>query len=148
MVETPVGYRCPECARGPRPVAYQTSTVLLAKAVLAGVLVGGVVGVIWGRFPAWQFYCALLLGFGVAEAMAWISRYRRGRELQLIGFGSVLLGIVVSKLVIAGRSEFLTLDLLLNHTTEPGVASAFQLELVPDLIFHAIPFLIVYIRFR
>lgn len=148
MVSTPVGFRCPDCARGPKPVQYQMSTTGLAKAVVSGVAVAFSVGVIWGLYPAWQFYLVLLLGFGVAEAMAWAANYKRGRELQLVAWGCVLLGIVVSKVVFAWDSPAWTIDMLLNDASQPGVLEAFRLRPIPDYLFLAIPFVITYIRFK
>lgn len=148
MVSTPVGFRCPDCARGPRPVAYQTSALMLVKAGVAGLLVAAAVGALWGKFPRWEFYCALLLGFGISESIAWITRYKRGRELQIIAMGCVLLGIVFSRVVMAWDSPFLTLDLLFNHPDAPGVREAFQLRVIPDFLFMAIPFGINWVRFK
>jgi hypothetical protein len=148
MIETPVGFRCPECARGPRSVVYTTSSTALVKATAIGVVVGCAVGVLWGVFPDWAFYCALLLGFGVAESMAWAANYKRGRELQVAAALCVLLGIIISRLTIAQRDPFLTVDMLLNNATDRGVARAFQLEIIPDVVFMGISFLIVIVRFR
>lgn len=148
MVSTPVGFRCPDCARGPRPVAYQTTGLLLVKAVVVGILVAAAAGALWGKFPRWEFYCALLLGFGISESIAWITRYKRGRELQIIAMGCVLLGIVFSRAVMAWDSPFLTLDLLFNHPDAPGVREAFQLRVIPDFLFMAIPFGINWVRFK
>jgi hypothetical protein len=148
MVSTPVGYRCPDCARGPKPTLYQTGSVQLVRATVLGVLVAAAVGALWGSFPAWGFYCALLLGFGVVESMAWAANYKRGRELQIAAIACIVLGLAVSRLTIAARSDFLTVDMLLNHTSERGVSDAFYLNVVPDVIFMGIPFLIAWIRFR
>ena len=148
MVATPVGYRCPDCARGPRPAIYQTSSGVLLKAIVTGIVIASAAGAIWGLIPNWQFYCALLLGFGGAEGIAWVTKYKRGRELRAIAMGCVLLGVVVSRVVIAWHSPFLNLDLLLNHLNAPGVRQAFQLRLIPDFLFMAIPFGITWIRFR
>jgi hypothetical protein len=148
MVASPVGYRCPDCARGPRPVIYQTSATGTAKSVVVGAVVATAVGVLWGFFPDWSFYCALLLGFAVAESMAWAANYKRGRELQIAALGCVALGIVVSRVVIAYDSPFLTLDMLLNDATQPGVARAFRLELIPDFLYFVISGAIVFVRFR
>lgn len=148
MVSTPVGFRCPDCARGPRPAIYQASGGVLVKAIVTGVVIAVAAGAIWGLFPRWQFYCALLLGFGVAEGIAWVTKYKRGPELRAVAMSCVLLGIVVSRLVIAWDSPFLTLDLLLNQPDAPGVREAFQLRFIPDFLFMAIPFGINWVRFR
>jgi hypothetical protein len=148
MVATPVGFRCPDCARGPKPVQYQTSTPMLAKAVVVGVLAAVVAGAVWGYFPQWEFYCVLLLGFGVAESIARVTRYKRGTELQVVAMSCVVLGLLVARVVMAWHEPFLNLDLLFNHASEPAVRRAFQLEFVPDFLFMAIPFVISYVRFK
>ncbi|HUG15389.1 MAG TPA: hypothetical protein VMM78_10255 [Thermomicrobiales bacterium] len=148
MVSSPVGYRCPDCARGPRPAIYQTTAAGMALAIAVGSLAAVGTGLLWGRFPEWQFYCALLLGFSVSESMSWAVKYKRGRELQVAAWACVFLGLVVSRLAMAWFSEMLTVDMLLNELDQPGVAQAFQLRLLPDVLFMGIPFLINYIRFR
>lgn len=148
MVASPVGYRCPECARGPKPAIYQTTATGMLAAVGLGIVAAVGSGLIWGRFPEWQFYCALLLGFTVAEGMAWATKYKKGRELQIAAWACVFLGLVVSRVAIAGFSDVLTVDMLLNDLSQPGVAEAFQLRLIPDILFMVIPFLINYIRFK
>lgn len=148
MVASPVGYRCPECARGPKPVHYQASASGLATALGVGVAFAVAAGLLWGRFPAWSFYSALLLGFGVAEGMAWAAKYKRGRELQIGAVVCVALGLVVSRLAIAGFDEQLTVDMLLNDAIDPFVASAFQIEFIPDFVSMGLAFLIVWVRFR
>jgi hypothetical protein len=129
-------------------VLYQTNTVMLVKAAVVGALAAIVAGGIWGYFPNWEFYCTLLLGFGVAESIAWVTRYKRGRELQIVAMSCVALGLVFVRLVMAWHEPFLNVDLLLNHASEPAVRRAFQLEFVPDFLFMAIPFVISYVRFK
>jgi len=148
MVSTPVGFRCPDCARGPKPVLYQTSASGITKAVVVGLLVAAGVGLLWGAFPEWRFYCTLLLGFGISESISKVTNYRRGRELMTIAMVCVGVGLVASRLAIAGFDDVLTLDMLLNEASNPAVANRFQIEFIPDVVFMAIPFAINYIRFR
>ncbi|MDI3339452.1 MAG: hypothetical protein QJR03_02850 [Sphaerobacter sp.] len=148
-VETPVGYRCPDCAAVRGLPTYQTGPSVLAKSVLTGAVVAVAVGALWGYFPSWQFYLALVLGFGVAESMSWAANHKRGRDLQVAAIGLVLLGLVVARVVIAQQNPFgLTLDDVLNHATDPAVAEVFQLRLIPDLLFAALALVIPYVRFR
>ncbi|MGH9173568.1 MAG: B-box zinc finger protein, partial [Vicinamibacterales bacterium] len=148
MVPTPIGYRCPDCARGPKPAIYQASPTGIATGAAMGVTIAALTGVFWGLFPAWEFYWTMLLGFGVSESIAWAARYKRGTELMVVAMSCVVFGIILARFVMAWDSPFLTVDMLLNQTTDPGVAEAFQLEFIPDFIFMAIPFVINYIRFR
>jgi hypothetical protein len=148
MVATPIGYRCPDCARGPTPAIYQASASGIATGAALGITIASLVGVFWGIFPDWEFYWTLVLGFGVSESISWAVKYKRGTELMVVAMACVVLGIILARVVMAWDSPFLTLDMLLNETTEPGVAEAFQLELIPDFLFMAIPFVINYIRFK
>jgi hypothetical protein len=104
-----------------------------------------VVGVIWGYLPTWGFYLSLALGFGVAEAMAWASRAKRGLDLQIVGMLMVVVGLVISRAVLAQR---LGIPWELINQMAPGVRQFLNLELVPDGIFAALSMLIVWLRFR
>src|SRR5262245_5211887 len=80
-VRTPVGLRCPECAGVRGLPTYSSGPAVLARAAGAGLAVAFGVGVIWGYLPDWGFYLSLALGFGVAEAMAYVSNAKRGIDL-------------------------------------------------------------------
>jgi putative flippase GtrA len=112
-IPTSVGLRCPECARGPVPVMYQADTAIVARAIVGGFGVAIVIGIAWGLLntlglglrPAydWGFWFSLLLGFGVAEAVSFLAKRRRGPTLQAIGIACVLLGFAISRVVIGVR---------------------------------------------
>jgi hypothetical protein len=147
-VETPVGFRCPDCAAVRGLPTYQTSGSALVKSIGIGVLAAIVVGVLWGYFPQWEFYLSLILGFGVAEGMAWGANYKRGSDLQIAAIACVVGGLILSRVVMAEHSHFFTLNDLLNHATNPVVSSYFQLRLLPDMLFAALAVAIPFIRFR
>ncbi|HET8522359.1 MAG TPA: hypothetical protein VFL82_03940 [Thermomicrobiales bacterium] len=144
-VRTPVGLRCPDCAGVRGLPTYRTDSSVLAKSALCGLGVAVVVGVIWGYLPTWGFYLSLALGFGVAEAMAWASRAKRGLDLQIVGMLMVVVGLVISRAVLAQR---LGIPWELINQMAPGVQQFLNLELVPDGIFAALSMLIVWLRFR
>ena len=144
-VRTPVGLRCPECAGVRGLPTYRTDTSTLGKAAGVGFAVAVAVGVLWGYGPQWGFFLALGLGFGVAEAMAWASNAKRGRDLQLLAMGMVLVGLVVSRVVIAQRLGISLADV---NAMRPGVEFALRLRIIPDWLFAALPLVIGWIRFR
>lgn len=158
-VRTPVGLRCPDCAGVRGLPTYQTSPNALLKAGGAGLAVAVLVGVIWGYIPDWGFYLALALGFGVAEAMAKMANFKRGRDLQVMAMGMVALGLIVSRYVLAQRlgitaeqinqlEEFVFSQGIRDDFGGPvRVSTAMRLRLV-DLIFGAIPFVITWVRFK
>ncbi|CAN5817305.1 hypothetical protein BH23CHL2_BH23CHL2_07470 [soil metagenome] len=153
MTESPVGYRCQECSAGPRVSAYRASSPALLKSLGVGLFVSAGIGFLWGNYPSWAFYMALLLGFGTVEAMARASNYKRGNELQIAAFGSILIGLAVSRYTLAvvnpeGFPVALSLQFLLENADQEIVRRAFYLRIIPDFLFMAIPFVIAYIRFR
>jgi hypothetical protein len=120
----------------------------LIKSVVFGALIASFAGVLWGYYPEWQFYLALILGFAVAEGMAWAANYKRGRDLQIAGIACVFLGIVISRIFIAQNHPLLGIDDLLNNAMNPGVSRTFQIRLIPDLVFVALAGAIPFVRFR
>ncbi len=148
MVASPVGFRCPECSRGPRAASYQVDVNRLVLSAGAGLIVALTIGFVWGMFPEWGFHCSLLLGFGVVETMAYVSKYRRGRELLGLAIACIVVGLVVSRLVIAWDDPVLTMQMLWNNANNEFVRARFRLDPIPDYLFAAIPFGIAYVRFR
>jgi hypothetical protein len=121
----------------------------MIKAIGAGVLIAGAIGILWGYYSNWQFYLALLLGFGVAEGMSWVSNYKRGRDLQIAAVACVAFGLVVSRVVIAMTNPFgLGMMDLLNNAMHPLISNTFQIRLIPDIAFAVLAGLIPFVRFR
>ena len=144
-VRTPVGLRCPDCAGVRGLPTYRTPATSIARAAGLGLAVAVLVGVVWGFFPAWQFYLALALGFGSVEVMARAAKFKRGRDLQVLAIGIVLAGLVVSRVVLSQR-----LAIPLSEVNQLGEYATYflQLRLIPDLIYALIPVLIAWYRFR
>ncbi|MEZ4523322.1 MAG: hypothetical protein R3A46_17025 [Thermomicrobiales bacterium] len=125
----------------------------MLKAGGLGLLVAAAIGFLWGNYPSWNFYMALLLGFGTVEAMAWASNYKKGNELRVAAFGAILVGLVVSRYTIAIVNPEnvpipLSLQFLLENADQDIVRRIFYLRFIPDFVFMAIPFVIAHIRFR
>ena len=144
-VRTPVGLRCPDCAGVRGLPTYATQSNVLARAAAAGSGLALVVGVVWGFLPDWGFYLALGLGFGVAELMAYLANNKRGIDLQIVGMVAVLLGLIVSRALLARQFG---VDLGEVNQLNPRVLNQLRLNIIPDLVFAALPFLIVWYRFR
>jgi hypothetical protein len=144
-VRTPVGLRCPDCAGVRAGPGYRTPTDSIAKAAGVGLAVALGVGVLWGYFPEWRFYFAMLLGFGAVEAMARAARYKRGRDLQGLAIAVVVVGLVVSRAVLSWRY-----DIPLSEVNQLGAYATYwlQLRIIPDLVYALIPLLVAWFRFR
>lgn len=144
-VRTPVGMRCPDCAGVRGLPSYRTDSSTLLKSAIAGFAVAILAGVLLGYLPDWNFYLTLVLGFGVAESMARLSNEKRGLDLQIVGWLAVTLGLVISRWILMDR---LGLPWEAVREMRPGVDQLMHLELLPDAVIAALPFLIVYLRFR
>ncbi len=144
-VRTPVGLRCPDCAGVRTMGSIKTSSQSLVKAAGAGLLVALAVAVVWRFFPSWQFYLALVLGFGVAEAIAWGTNNKRGADLQILAFGIITVGLILSRVLLANRFG-ISWDMVNNLS--PFGTQLLQIRVIPDLLFAAVAYLIAWVRFK
>jgi len=135
--------RCPDCAGTRSSVAANPAGTLTAA--VAGLAVATVVGLAWGFLPDWQFYWALLLGFGTVETMVRLLQKRQGIDLQAIAIVIVVYGMVLSRVVLAQR---LGVNLAGIESFGPIVQRVLYLRPVPDLLFAILPVVIAWIRFR
>lgn len=156
-VRTPVGLRCPDCAGIRGLPTIRTSSSALLRATGAALVVGMVVAMLWYVLPEWKFYLSLALGFGVAESMAYLVRGKRGPDLQIAAVVVVTLAALAARALLAwkygiGIDELTSGERLIvvdGDKVVAGTASDFlQLRLVPDLLFLALSYAIVWIRFR
>ena len=144
-VRTPVGLRCPDCAGVRGLPTYRTGGTVLLRAIGAGVLVAIGVAVLWRFVPSWGFYLSLLIGFGVVETMARVAKYKRGADLQLAAMVVITGGIVLSRVLLAQRFGVSLAEL--NELVFPATA-LLRVQLIPDLIYLTMPYVIAWLRFR
>lgn len=90
MVQTPVGARCPDCARLYKLPTYQVSPKYYLRAIGVGAGMALGCGFLWGFIGSWlpYFYLSLLLGPAVGYAIGEITSLavnrKRGRSLAAI----------------------------------------------------------------
>ncbi|CAN5442395.1 hypothetical protein BH09CHL1_BH09CHL1_24830 [soil metagenome] len=155
-VRSPVGLRCPDCAGVRGLPTYATSKDALAKGAAIGLAVAVVIGVIWSQAPQWGFYLALILGFAVAEALAWAVKGKRGTDIQAVGIALVVLSLLISRYLIfrdhgVPFDQFLNLDAYIAFDEFGRRVSAQEIlhvQLIPDGIIALLPIVIVWYRFR
>jgi hypothetical protein len=135
--------RCPDCAGTRSSVAANPARTLTAAA--AGLALATVVGIGWGFFPDWQFYWALVLGFGVVETMVRFVSKPHGIDLQAIALVIVVYGMLLSRVVLSQRLGISLVDM---SDFGPVVQRVLYLRPIPDLLFALLPILIAWIRFR
>ena len=99
-VMTPVGYRCYDCADLKSVPTYAVSSDYYIKAAAVGVGLAMAIGVLWGLFPGFDFWAALIMGIVVGEGVSWAANLKRGPGLQIVGLGAVAVGVLVSRLVL------------------------------------------------
>jgi hypothetical protein len=148
-VATPVGYRCYECADVQSVPTYAVDTNYYVKALAVGVGAAAGIGVLWGLFPGFDFWAALIMGIVVGEAVSWAANMKRGPGLQMVGVVAVALGIVVSRLV---------LQVVLSNAGLYGLLAAIPGNEIPNtlfnfrdlagLLFYVLPFGLVFYRLR
>ena len=102
MVQTPVGARCPECARLYKLPTYRVSTAYYLRAAGTALGMALVTGVIWGVINQFIpfFYLNLLLGAGVGyaigEVVSLAVNRKRGRGLAAVAGTGVVISYLVS----------------------------------------------------
>ncbi len=102
MVQTPVGARCPECARLYKLPTYRVSTAYYLRAAGTALGMAIVCGVIWGVVNLFLpfFFLNLLLGAGVGyaigEVVSLAVNRKRGRGLAAVAGAGVAISYLVS----------------------------------------------------
>ena len=109
MVQTPVGARCPECARLYKLPTYSVSTAYYLRAVGSGLGAALVTGVIWGSIAAFVpfflrlFFLSLFLaagvGYAIGEIVSLSVNRKRSTGLAIVASLAVVTSYVVGLLL-------------------------------------------------
>lgn len=92
MVAGPAGMRCPDCASLRKTALYQIPPQRIAFAVIAGLVTGLVGAFLMSSLGFFVFFIGPMYGGIVAEAVLRAAGRKRGRVLEVIGVGSIVLG--------------------------------------------------------
>ncbi len=114
MVQTPVGARCPDCAKVRRLPTYQVSVrgYMIATGVGLGIAIPG--GIAWAfiwshiHFLMLSLLIAAGIGYAIGELISLSVNRKRGPGLQAIGGISVVASYAVYYLFVP-RLDFYTL---------------------------------------
>jgi hypothetical protein len=107
LVQTPVGARCPDCARVSRVPTVDVQPVYVLRGI-GGALAGGLaVGAFWGYALGemgrtgllFMFVIAIGIGWAVSEAVSLATNRRRGVALAACAVVGVGLAYIVHNLV-------------------------------------------------
>ena len=102
MVESPVGARCPDCAKLTKIPTYRISSSHYVKAVTAGLISAIVTGIIWGVIESYlpfRFFSLLIaagIGYLIGESISRSVNRKRGTTLAVIGVLSVVISFAVT----------------------------------------------------
>jgi hypothetical protein len=105
MVESPVGARCPDCAKLTKIPTYRVSSSHYTKAILAGLVSAVVTGTVWGIIESYlpfRFFSLIIaagIGYLIGETISRSVNRKRGTTLAVIGVLSVVISFVVTYLV-------------------------------------------------
>ena len=102
MVQTPVGARCPECARLYKLPTYRVSSAYYLRAVGTALGMATVCGVIWGlaNLILPFFFLNLLLGavigYAISEVVGLAVNRKRGGGLATVAGAGVVTSYLIS----------------------------------------------------
>jgi hypothetical protein len=117
LVQTPVGARCPSCARLSRVPTYRISSLYYLRAAGAGIGIAVGCGIGWGFIQQFLFsgYFSLLIagaaGYAIGEVISLSVNRKSGNGLALIGGLAVILSYVISTFTFWGW-HFNLIDIL------------------------------------
>ena len=104
MIQTPVGARCPECARVTKLPTFDVRPSYYFRAVVAGVASAVVSGLLWGvvlslHVPFLPWLSAIGVGYVVGEAISVAVNRKRGPGLGVVAGLSIAIAVVTSGFV-------------------------------------------------
>jgi hypothetical protein len=109
LVQTPVGARCPTCARMSRLPTFNISGKYYLRAGGAALGLGIATGLVWAFFrvvPYFGFFSFLIgaaVGYGIGEGISLAANRKRGPILAAVAGFAVVISYVTSILVPWGR---------------------------------------------
>ncbi len=108
LIQTPVGARCPLCARLSRVPTYRVSGLYYLRAASAGLGIALACGIAWGFLQRLLFsgFFSLLIaaaaGFVIGEVISLSVNRKSGTGLAVIGSVSVILCYAIGSLTFWG----------------------------------------------
>lgn len=134
LVQTPVGARCPTCARASRIPTYDVTPAFMARGVAAGVVtalalgvgflfINGVLFIVPVLFPYLHIAVIAGIGYIVGEAVSLSVNRKKGKSLKFVGSGSMLVASVPISMAIISVFGQIPMLLLL------GIGAAFWLSI-------------------
>ena len=108
MVQTPVGARCPDCARLYRLPTYRMSSAYYLRAGGAALGMAVATGLVWGLIDSVVsfFYLGLVLagavGYAIGEVVSLSVNRKRGVRLAVLGGVAVVISYLINIFTFGG----------------------------------------------
>lgn len=104
MVMSPVGARCPECAKIMKSPIYTLTTGRFLRAAGASLVGGVVMGLIWGAVlvPFTVGFFSIFLGAFLGWIFTWLLDFATGKKR-----GPIVVGCAVGGMLVAWGMQFL-----------------------------------------
>ncbi len=98
-VQTPVGFRCPQCVRSQQAIFYTATPLDYGVATVVGLVISTVAAFILGQVG---IFLVIILGpvagGVIAEVVRWAIRRRRGHWIWLVVSGCIVVGALIAAL--------------------------------------------------
>lgn len=116
-VQTPVGFRCPDCVRSQQAVFYTASPLDYGIAVVVGLVISTLAALILSQVGIFLvLILGPLAGGVIAEVVSWVIRRRRGRWIWLVVSICIALGGLLSLILSALLLNPISLISLIIYT--------------------------------
>lgn len=108
LVQTPVGARCPDCARLGKLPTYRVSIPYYLRAIGTGLGMGIVCGLVWGAIgwvvPFFSFNLLLApgAGYAIGEVVSRSVNRKRGTGLAVVAGIAVVISYLISVFLFPG----------------------------------------------
>jgi hypothetical protein len=109
LVQTPVGARCPACARLSRVPTYRVSAIYYFRAAGAALGLALAAGFLWGYIRTFlvsgyfNFLIAAALGYGMGEGISLAVNRKSGTGLAVTGSIALVAAYLISLFTFGGR---------------------------------------------
>jgi len=98
-VQTPVGFRCPQCVRSQQAVFYTATALDYVVAAVVGLVASTVAAFIMGQLGIFlALFLGPVAGGAIAEVIRWATGRRRGRWMWLVVSGCIVAGALAAGL--------------------------------------------------
>jgi hypothetical protein len=114
MVQTPVGARCPACAKLYRLPTYRLSSAYYLRAAGAALGMAVVIGVVWGIIESYlpfRFFSLIIaagVGWAIGEVTGLAVNRKRGVWLAVIGGAGVVIACGITLAVDYFRFDYVS----------------------------------------